>query len=308
MEATAKSSIMLAALDLGSNSFRLLVGRWDGNRFKPQVKELDIVGLGRGLSSHGNLSPAAIAAGLQVLSSYRRIINAHKVAKIRICATQALRVAQNSDDFIRQAKEIIAAEIEIISGEEEAALSLAGARYGQPSDQQAVILADVGGASTELIFAEPSAKTQMLSLAIGAVVLTEAEAIGSNDQLLYANRVRLAHFFTSLPEQTTLIGVGGTATTLAMLDLGLQKYDAERVHGHILAFVKVRKIYGKLAALSLTKRRQLPGLEAGRADIIVAGVMIYLAIMDALQIERLQVSDSGILEGIILTMIQRSGG
>ena len=296
------------AIDLGTNSFRLLIAALSpaGTLQALLAKELVTVRLGQGMETSGQLSPAAMERGRKALARFALLLAAHQPKRLRVCGTHALRTATNSATFLHDAAAILGQVIETISGEEEAALALAGASHCfAPS--AALVLADVGGGSSELVWQGGS-----MSVPLGAVTLTERflpSGSAPDSSTLDTLRATIAEVLLAKrqassgrpPANCILVGSGGTATALAALDLGLAVYDENRVQGHRLALPRLRELIGELARLDAMHRNQLPGLDQGRGEIILAGALIYEQLLMLLGHERFTVSDAGLLEGILLS-------
>jgi exopolyphosphatase/guanosine-5'-triphosphate,3'-diphosphate pyrophosphatase len=300
-----------AGIDLGSNTFRLLLANHAAGRLTVLTRKMATVGLGRGLEDTGLLHEESMQKGIGVLRTFREILTEYQPQSIRICGTQALRQARNSSLFLGKAEELLQQPIDIICGEEEARLSFAGALAGSTAPFSGpMLLVDVGGGSTELVFAaSPAGEPRVTSVPLGVVGLTEKFITAPHadpaclDSLLAET---LDSAFTRLAlmqkEQPVLIiGCGGTATSMAALDLNLSAYSAALVHGHVLQSSSMEKLWHKLAALPADKRNALPCLGEGRGEILPAGIRIYHVLVKLLQQDRMRVSDSGLLEGITLS-------
>lgn len=305
-----KNNPPLAGVDLGSNSFRLLIAYPTGTTFFPLVKELRTVRLAEGLSKNREIGAPAMRRGQEALREFRDLLDCHRPLRIRACGTAALRRAANRAEFCQAAAEILACPIEVVSGPQEAALSLAGVVHGFPTPPTApAFVIDVGGGSTECIAVPELAElgqiagTNAVSLPLGAVNLTETYLAHPSPPTLaeLALHVR-ALLGQALPppirRPATLIGTGGTATALAALDLNLKKYDDTLVHGHILTKTRLQKLLAALTPLSASERNLLPGLDRGRGEIVLAGAILYLELLGHFAATELLVSDSGLLEGI----------
>ena len=302
---------IFAAIDLGTNTFRLLVGTCSADGINILEKKLVTVRLGQGLGQTHILGEAAMEKGLEVLRTFRGALDNYHVHLIRTCGTEALRQARNSPVFLEQAREILQNEIDIISGEEEARLSLDGALAGNISPDGAFLLADVGGGSTEFILTDTiTGQTRIASVNLGAVTLTEKFlAAGQYDPMidvLLAEKIGRALEKINLPgnrQAMTILGCGGTATSLAALHLNLDSYDESRVHGHILHRDNLAQLWNSLTAMPAAERNKLPCLGDGRGEILPAGLRIYQKLLEFLHQDRVQVSDTGLLEGILLSLI-----
>jgi exopolyphosphatase/guanosine-5'-triphosphate,3'-diphosphate pyrophosphatase len=302
-----------AGIDLGSNTFRLLVANCTAGSLEVLAKKMETVRLGRGLEGKGLLHEDSMQKGLAVLRSFRETLALYQPQSLRICGTEALRQARNSPLFLGKAQEILQHPVDIISGEEEAALSLSGALAGftEPFPSP-LLLVDVGGGSTELVLAEsPAGQTRAASVGLGVVRLTEKFLAAStpdpgplDNQLaetLAAALEQLGLLQNKHPVQ--ILGCGGTATSMAALDLNLTAYNSSLVHGHVLRKTAMEKLWNRLIALPADRRNRLPGLGEGRGEILPAGLRIYHILLQLLQQDRMRVSDTGLLEGIMLSSI-----
>jgi len=302
-----------AGIDLGSNTFRLLVADCSTKTLLALAKKLETVRLGRGLKENGLLQNEAMQKGFAVLQTFREILDRYQPHFIRICGTEALRQAQNNQLFLQKAEEILQQSIHILDGEEEARLSLAGALSGKRKLlSPPFLLVDVGGGSTELVFTEPFTENiRTISLPLGAVWLTERfftkpqHNFASLDSLLTETLNSSLEKLKLLEKtrQITIIGCGGTATSLAALQLGLPSYNESLVHGHILQSTAIEELWAKLTALPAEKRNELPCLGEGRGEILPAGIRILQILLKLLHQDRMQISDTGLLEGILLSSI-----
>lgn len=305
-----------AGIDLGSNTFRLLVANCSAGRLTVLAKKMATVRLGRRLEDSGLLHEESMDKGFEVLRTFREILDHYQPHSLRVCGTQSLRQAQNSALFLRRAEDILQQPIAIISGEEEARLSLAGTLSGCKEPLSCpLLLVDVGGGSTEFIFAEsPAGRTRIKSVGLGVVGLTEKfietphPDFAGIDSLLAEtfHSVFEALQLTEIQQQLVIIGCGGTATSMAALDHNLTSYNESLVHGHVLRNTSIEKLWDKLIALPADKRNTLPCLGEGRGEILPAGIRIYHVLLKLLQQDRMWVSDTGLLEGILLSSLPQA--
>ena len=253
----------VAAVDLGTNSTRLLVADVNGE-LREVVRRLAITRLGEGVDRRRRLLPVPIARVRNVLSDYRRELESLGAERTLAIATSAVRDAENGEAFLGEIEWSYGFATRLLSGDEEAELTLRGIGSVAPD----TLVVDIGGGSTELQVAGTDVRT---SLDVGCVRMTErfGEDVGA---------IR-AHVGALLPavETPRAIGVAGTVTTLAALDLGLEPYDPERIHGHELSAAATRAQAERLAALSLDER-VAAGVEPGRAGVIVAGAAIVVTV------------------------------
>ncbi len=299
-----------AAIDLGSNSFRLLAVSGQSAKWPPGRILLDTccqTRLGEELTTTGGLSAAARRRGLAACREFARQLRKLPVMPLRACGTQALRQAGNSREFIQEAEEILPCRIEILSPEQEAAYTLLGCQAGQKGGSRPLLLVDAGGGSTEIILARCRQKLLIRSLPIGAVNLTERFfRAGINAPALVKMRIFLteqirpvlSELLPADQSKVHLAASGGTANALAMLSLRLRNYQAELIQGSRLTRAGLDKIMARLTTLNSRALRSIPGL-GERGAIIPAGIMLLQAVIEIAG-QDLTVSSSGFLEGIVL--------
>ena len=283
----------VGVVDLGSNSTRLLVADVDDGRVEEVARRLTITRLGEGVDERRKLLPLPIARVRNALSEYRRELEQAGAERTLAIGTSAIRDAENGEAFLGEIEWSYGFATRLLSGEEEGELTRRGVA-GESELAPGTLVLDVGGGSTELIV--DGSRT---SLDIGCVRLTErflASDPPTRDELdAAAAQVREA-----LPdlEPERAIGVAGTVTTLAALELG--EYDSERVHGHRSSRDEIEEQLERLAFLPLAVRRALPGLEPERAPVIVAGAIIVREVLDRYGLDELRVSERDILHGAAL--------
>ena len=300
--------IIACGMDIGTNSFRLLVAEVADGRLHPLAQELVTVRLGEGLGATGLLAPAAMLRAEAALTRFAGKMASYPVQRVRACATHAVRNASNSRDFLRRAEARTGLSIEVLSGEEEARLALLGMLSALPEKQRRypLLLADVGGGSSELILQTTAGSApRVISLPLGAVGLSEEfgadrASMGEKIRTIVTPALRNLADGAFLGQDLSLVASGGTATCLAALALGLDRYDARQVQNYILSQAALNRLAARLAGLSPEERHALPGLADGRGGIIVAGAMILQELQQALASPVL-VSDAGLLEGILLS-------
>jgi exopolyphosphatase/guanosine-5'-triphosphate,3'-diphosphate pyrophosphatase len=306
----------LAVIDVGTNTVRLLVAESDSQGgYRPLFASQEITRLGQGLLPDRELRPEPIQRTIQVLRRFQREAEARGAAYTLAVGTSALREATNRTVFLSRVREQVGLDVSVISGEEEARLTLLGVRAGLPRAPARLVMMDIGGGSTEFLLADGARILTMVSTGLGVVKLTEtylrtdpptqAELAAIGEAVISRlTRVR-AETLRDISPQDVFVGTAGTVTTLAAIDLRLAMYDPDRVAGHELMRARVASLLQELASLPLADRRQIPGLEPARADVIVAGAMICQVAMDVLGFSRLTVSDGGLREGILIDLIQR---
>ncbi len=288
-----------AAVDIGTNSTRLLIADVDAGKVSPRLAALRMSRVGEGMAKGGGLSPEGVARTLRVLREYRGLLEEHGVEAWRVVATSAVREAANGDEFVARVLEETGLRVDVISGEEEAYLSYIGACSALPGAEEAVVV-DIGGGSTEFTYSRGECGGDPLvcrSIPVGAVRLKEKPLL--LDGILEPLRATLDELRGL---RKPLVGVGGTVTTLAAVDQMLETYDWRRVHGYRLERDAVERILFLLAAKTTEERKGVPGLQPERADIIVAGTTILWAILGYLGAPDITVSEADILYGIILEL------
>jgi exopolyphosphatase/guanosine-5'-triphosphate,3'-diphosphate pyrophosphatase len=288
---------VIAAIDIGTNSTRLLVG---------DDRRTVITRLGRGVDATRHLDDAAVARTLEVLRDYAGVAREAGASSIRAVATSAVRDADNRDAFLDAAAEVLGARPEMLTGEEEGRLAFAGATSQLDPEAGPYLVFDIGGGSTEFIVGDTQARG-VLSIDTGSVRLTE-QWLHSDpptaEELSMAVSVVRAHLedvTRELPESkaaSCLVGLAGTVTTVAAVELG--GYDRDSVHHFRLTRAAAEDVFRTLATETLADRTANPGLQRERADVIVGGCCILVAIMRHFDVEAVLVSETDILDGIVL--------
>lgn len=307
----------LATIDLGTNSVRLLVADTAAAAGWRSVEEAQrVTRLGEGQAATGTLGPAPMARTAATVVEYVRRALALGATRVRITATSAVREAANRAEFVALIEAATGTTLEVLSGEDEARLTLLGARSGLPDLVGRFVLFDIGGGSTEFVVADGDRLERALSLRLGVVSLAERHVDAG--PLVPARWAAIRAEVAAVLEPAVpaalgavnashLIGTAGTVTTLAALDLGLAAYDASRVQGHVLRRGAVERLLTRLGGLTLAERAALPGLEPGRADVLIPGIAICLATMERLEFEALTVSDRSLREGILCEILAARG-
>jgi exopolyphosphatase/guanosine-5'-triphosphate,3'-diphosphate pyrophosphatase len=306
-----------AAIDIGTNTLRLLVAEAIGlDDFTVLHAEQEITRLGEGLLPARLLQDAPIRRSLAVLGRFAEAARSREAGTIAAVCTSAVREAGNGAAFLAEAARQTGLALRVIDGGEEARLTLLGVRHGLRLGSERVLGIDIGGGSTEFVLAAGDEVEGIVSTGLGVVKLTEQYLVSDPPTVDEMQRVkdvvgaRISRLGGELPrlEGSRLVGTAGTVTTLAAIDLALVSYDRRKIQGHHLTLVRVAELLDRLAALPIRERREVPGLEPGRADIIVAGAAIVAVSMERLGFDLLQVSDDGLREGILLDLIQRQAG
>ncbi|WP_345788105.1 Ppx/GppA phosphatase family protein [Desulfotomaculum copahuensis] len=289
----------MAVVDIGTNSTRLLVADvTEGRKVLPVQRELATTRLGEGITT-GRLRPEAVGRTVRVLQNYLDIARERKAALVLAAATSAVRDAANRDDFLAASRRA-GLTVEVLSGQQEARLSYRGVLSGLPVEEASSVVMDVGGGSTEFIWSRDG-RVHFCSVDVGAVRITE----GGYDRRWLAGRLAAPLRRVKAAAPRTLVGVGGTVTTLAAMDLGLAVYDPDRVHGHAVTAGRVNSLLDQLEKSDLEERKRLPGLQPERADIIPAGVRIVSQVLKQLALPELKASEADIMHGLALEAVER---
>lgn len=289
-----------AIIDIGSNSLRLLLGEKTNGQWINQPKQLWMTRLGS-RSEAGELTDEAIKASLKAMEEIRQAAETFGAERVVALATNAVREAPNGRAFMEQAAQVCPMEFHILTGEEEAELGFAGAVPADANPEQHYLVIDIGGGSTEMSLGTASGGVYWKrSLPAGAVRL---KALSDEDPQAIWDE--LQGFWVQLPLRGPFggfIGIGGTVTTLAAMDLKLTEYDPAKVQGHLLFRETVEGQLMALRYMSAEERASVPGLQPERADIIVAGGEILTAFMDAYDAGHVICSDRDLLEGYELKL------
>jgi exopolyphosphatase/guanosine-5'-triphosphate,3'-diphosphate pyrophosphatase len=284
----------VAAIDIGTNSTRLLVADYSGAGLKRIETGLITTRLGKGMSSGLLLQETMLSTADAVGLFYRKAINLGAESVVA-ATTSAVRDAANRTEFLELVKKRTGLTVRVLGGEEEAALSYRGVLSGLQVEPDSTVVVDIGGGSTEFIWMHGE-QLNLVSVNAGAVRLTDTAA----DEIVIYNILRPTLEEVKQSAFECLVGVGGTVTTLAAIDQQLAVYDPKRVHGYSLSAASVNRILKMLNSMDMEERRKVPGLRPERADIIVAGANIVKIIMDGLGSEKMLVSECDILDGLAL--------
>jgi len=306
----------VAGIDCGTNSIRLLVADAVDGRLVDVVREMRIVRLGEGVDRTGSLAPQALERTRLALADYAATIAPHGTERVRMVATSATRDAANRDMFLAMVRTVLGVEPDVISGAEEAALSFIGAADGLPGVTGPVLVADIGGGSTELVLGDASEPRRLRShsMDVGCVRMTErrlgddpptpAQVAATVDDLRAA--IALAAVDVPITDPATFVGVAGTVTTLAAIALGLPRYDAEAIHGSVLSAEQVHDVTARLLAMTHDERAALPVMHPGRVDVICGGALVLRTLVEAAGATNVIASEHDILDGIALSLLRKS--
>lgn len=282
-----------AAMDVGTNSCRLLLADIEGSQIITERREVVTTRIGKGLAASGHLDPEGMKQTLECLLRWSHLLNEQGVTAYKVVGTSAMREAANGEAFASEVKKITELDLRIISGEEEAKLSYSGVVRGLETVIPPLVI-DLGGGSTEFICYSDSF-TLLLSLPLGAVRAYDRRWQETD----YWSLLEPLGDYRAQLASNPLVMVGGTATTLAAIDLQMKEYDWHRIQGHCLSRTRVRAMYQELLALSLEERKALPGLQPERADIIPYGAAIITSIMKLLARDEITVADTDLLTALL---------
>ena len=295
----------VAAIDCGTNSIRLLIADITGGNFKEVVRTMEIVRLGQGVDQNKSFHPDAISRTLAAVEKFAQLIASKGVEKIRFCATSATRDASNRQLFTNGVKKILGTEVEVIPGEEEAALSFIGSTKELSKNDGPFLVVDIGGGSTEFVFGNEKVDFAK-SVNIGCVRMSErhlslqpptieqiAEAIIDIDLA-----ITQAAKVVPISQAKSLVAVAGTATTVAAAALKLDKYDRYLIHLSRISAPSGHQVAAMLQAMSKDQIAALGYMHPGRVDVITAGALVLSRIMAATGASEFIASESDILDGI----------
>jgi exopolyphosphatase/guanosine-5'-triphosphate,3'-diphosphate pyrophosphatase len=305
-----ETAAAVAAVDCGTNSTRLLVVRGSG---EVAAREMRITRLGAGVDASRRLRPEAIGRTLDVLEEYRTIMDAEQVTRARLVATSAVRDAANPEAFLEPASEVVGVPAEMLSGDEEGRVSYEGATDDLPAIAGQTLVIDIGGGSTEIVTRADGA-IAAISLDIGCVRLTERylksdpPATEEIDAARGAIDVELGRAAQRIPmlaqvgSGDRLVGLAGTVSTLASLELGLAYYERDRIHHSVLSLSSVVKWCDVLGAEHVRERAERAAITKGREDVIFGGVLVLRETMSRFGFTGCVVSEADILDGLVLAL------
>jgi exopolyphosphatase/guanosine-5'-triphosphate,3'-diphosphate pyrophosphatase len=304
---------ILAAIDCGTNSTRLLVSEGTGRQRRALDRQNTITRLGKGVDATGRLDLEAIDRTVATLRRYKESVDAHGVTSVRMTATSAARDAENAADFFDAAEEAIGTRPELITGEEEGQLSFTGATAELDPADGPFLVVDIGGGSTECIVGTQRVDA-VRSLDLGCVRLTEKHLYSdppAPEELSNAIAEATDHFddlLREVPQVHTarqVVGLAGTITTVAAVELGLLQWDRDAIHHFVLTRAAAEDVFRTLATERLSDRVHNPGLEPARADVIVGGCCVLVALFRSLGVDDLLVSEADILDGLVFSLADR---
>jgi exopolyphosphatase/guanosine-5'-triphosphate,3'-diphosphate pyrophosphatase len=307
-----RRAVRVAGIDCGTNSIRLLVADDGAGGLVDVHRELRIVRLGQGVDRTGRLAPDALERTRVALADYADTIREAGAERVRMVATSATRDAANRADFVAMVHATLGAEPEVITGIEEAELTFAGAVAGLAAGEQRLLVADIGGGSTELVLGEPSGVIASYSMDVGCVRMTERHlhddppAPAQVQHVVDDVRAGVADARGRVPLDTAarFVGVAGTVTTVAAIAMGLTSYDPDAIHGARIGAEDVRTVTARLLAMTHDERAALSVMHPGRVDVIGAGALVLRTLVDEIDVPEVVVSEHDILDGIALSLLR----
>ncbi|ADU96421.1 Ppx/GppA phosphatase family protein [Thermovibrio ammonificans] len=295
----------IATIDVGTNSTRLLIADVEGGSIKPLFKTGRVTRLGRGVRQTGRLSSEAIEATLSTLKEFKKLIEDFGAERVVVATTEAARLAENAEEFLRRVREL-GFQIEILSDREEAELVFAAnMKVFSPSGRAMTV--DLGGGSTEVVYGTPSEVKFLKSLKFGVVFLYEkflkgdpptAEELRAMESFIREELLPIREVIGG--SDFTVFAVGGTITSVVAMEEEMTVYRADVVHGYTVTSRMIDKWYSKLASLPVEERKKVVGLEENRADVIIPGLAFFKVFCELFGKERLTVSEVGLLYGLAL--------
>ena len=298
----------VAVIDIGTYSTRITIAEIKGDTFEILYEEGHITALGRGVKRTKILSEEAIKETLEVLKRYKKLCEEYKVEKCLALGTEALRIAQNREKFLKEVQKL-GIELKVIPPEEEGKYAYLGA-YHAVHPKGTVCVIDQGGGSTEYIFGEGPKPKEVISLPFGIVNLTEQFI--KHDPPTEDELKRLIEFLDREISKVvrpvdTLVGLGGTITTVAALEYGIYPYDPKKVNGKVLTKERIKYWFEKLSSMSVEERKKFPQIEDKRAEAIVPGLAIFWRTLELFNKDSLIVSDWAVKHGAIIANFLKSG-
>jgi exopolyphosphatase/guanosine-5'-triphosphate,3'-diphosphate pyrophosphatase len=299
----------VAGIDCGTNSIRLLVADRVDARLTDVVREMRIVRLGQGVDRTGRFAPEALARTQEAVRDYARTIRQCAAERVRMVATSATRDAANRADFVEMVRAELGVEPEVITGQEEAALSFAGAASVLREVRGPLLVADIGGGSTELVRGGDG-PLRAHSMDVGCVRMTERHLQDDPPTTAQINAtvadlraaIDAARADVPLDPDVTFVGVAGTVTTIAAIALGLDRYDAARIHGARITAEQVVDVTQRLLAMTHEQRAALPVMHPGRVDVIGGGALVLRTLVAEIGVDAVIASEHDILDGIALSL------
>jgi exopolyphosphatase/guanosine-5'-triphosphate,3'-diphosphate pyrophosphatase len=301
--------VRVAGIDCGTNSIRLLIADVDGTELTDVVREMRVVRLGQGVDRTGRLASDALERTRVALADYAAAIREHGAERVRMVATSATRDAANRADFTAMVRAELGVDPEVITGHEEAALSFAGAASVLGGGTAPLLVADIGGGSTELVRGGDGA-LRAHSMDVGCVRMTERHlhddppTRAQIDATIGDVRAAIDAARADVPvdASATFVGVAGTVTTIAAIALGLDRYDPNAIHGSTMRADQVDDVTDRLLRMTHAERAALPVMHPGRVDVIGGGALVLRTLMEEAGVDAVIASEHDILDGIALSL------
>jgi len=302
---------VVASIDIGTNSTRVLVARPVDGKLDILDRRNTITRLGQNVGATGRLAEDAVERTLACLRDYRAILDEHKVDRLRVAATSASRDAANREEFFDAVGDVVGARPELVSGEDEGRLSFVGATGDLDPTLGPFLIVDIGGGSTEFILGTDHVEGVM-SVDVGCVRLTEKfldhdpplpEELTACISFADAYLDDVIRDIPGSAEARTLVGLAGTITTVAAVEIGLATYDRDAIHHFVLTRAAAEDVFRTLATESRADRIHNPGLEEARADVIVGGCCVLVALFRRFGFDEMIVSEADILDGLALSLV-----
>ena len=300
---STKKNNIAACIDIGSNSIRLIIAEVENNKIRNIIyQEKATTRLAANIDKTGILAEEPFNKSINVLAGFRKALDKYNVEKIKTVATSAVREAANGKEFINAAKNS-GIEISIISGKEEGMLEYLGVCSGFDAGRQPLIL-DVGGGSSEIIYMQDNNELHTESHKIGVVKMADMFYFQkSSTEILEKCSAYIKDFFKNITIPSNIqnfIATAGTATTLAAIDMEMTEYDYNKVNGYKITKEKVIEILNKVYSTPYNKRLEIKGMDKGREDLIIPGILIILEILKKTNLNIITVSDFGLREGAVV--------
>jgi exopolyphosphatase/guanosine-5'-triphosphate,3'-diphosphate pyrophosphatase len=298
----------VASIDIGTNTILLLIAEVEGRKIYPLFEMETVARLGEDVQKNNILLKEAMDRSLQTLAQYLKRCQEFEVQKIFAAGTSALREAKNAEDFLKLVKEKLNLSIDIISGEEEAQLSFLAVAEDLQEKEKPILVVDIGGGSTEFILGKGDQIKQWISLPIGSVRFTEqflrSDPIREEEWKRMEKKIQ--EHLVNIPhskEPSSMVAVGGTATTLASVEQGLGDFIVEKIHHFILKREALKKQLLLYRSKTIEERKKIPGLPIARADVILAGAAILYMAMEELHCPSALISCHGVRYGLLYKKI-----
>ena len=298
----------IGAIDIGTNSMRLLIADYNDNKIENRKKYINTTRIGQGVDQDGYITNEALERNLKALKEFSDKCNEEKCEKVYCMGTSALRDSKNGQDFINKAKKLTNIDVKIICGEEESNLGFMGVLEGtEGNKKEDILVIDIGGGSTEFVVGNEDGIKFCKSENVGALRMTEKFI--TTDPISDEEFNSMTSFIEDVISSTInkletmniskLVGIGGAITSLSAINQQLEVYSMEKVHNSVVTKKDLEKILQNLKIMTLNDKKTLKGLQPKRADIITAGVKILHIVMEKLEIEKIMISEYDNLEGLM---------